>query len=381
MDYRLHVVSLPHTQTTNEYSLCAYTKKVILLCKMMKKNSVPVFLYSSEENEADCDEHISCITKKEQEQTIGQYDFRREFFRIEWTGEEPYWKIMNGRAIEEIKKRLQPQDIICLVSGYPQRDIANAFPHNPSVEFAVGYKGIYAPFRVFESYAWMHYVYGLHNIDDGRFYDAVIHGYADPDEFLPVSHSDGYLLYIGRLIYRKGVTLASDIAQRTGKKLLLVGQGAKEFGRGYVKTSDFTLSGDHIEYVGSVSVRERASLYQKAYAVLVPTLYIEPFANVHVEAMMAGAPVITTDFGVFTETVVHGVTGFRFRTVGEAAWAVDQAKTLSREHIARYARKRFSIDAISPKFLAYFHQIRGLYTGDDFYGNGNVGVSMYNRYA
>jgi hypothetical protein len=35
MQHRLHVVGLPHTQTTSAFSSCAYTEKVRKFCKMM----------------------------------------------------------------------------------------------------------------------------------------------------------------------------------------------------------------------------------------------------------------------------------------------------------------------------------------------------------
>ena len=60
-----HVVSLPHTQTTSAYVHCAYTEKVRKLCNMMKSLGHTVYLYASEENEAECDELITCITKEE----------------------------------------------------------------------------------------------------------------------------------------------------------------------------------------------------------------------------------------------------------------------------------------------------------------------------
>ena len=66
MKFRFHVIALPHTQTTTEYTACAYTQKVIKFCKMMKSLGHEVFLYASEENEAPCDELITIVSKKEQ---------------------------------------------------------------------------------------------------------------------------------------------------------------------------------------------------------------------------------------------------------------------------------------------------------------------------
>ena len=59
---RFHVVGLPHTQTTKEYVNCAFTEKVRRFCLMMKDLGHEVYLYAGEENEAPCDELITCIS-------------------------------------------------------------------------------------------------------------------------------------------------------------------------------------------------------------------------------------------------------------------------------------------------------------------------------
>jgi glycosyltransferase involved in cell wall biosynthesis len=90
------------------------------------------------------------------------------------------------------------------------------------------------------------------------------------------------------------------------------------------------------EYLGPVGL-ERAELYQNAKAVFVPTTYVEPYGTVNVEAQMCGTPVITTDWGAFTETVIDGVTGYRCRTFGEFVQASIDAPKLDRNVIRQRA--------------------------------------------
>lgn len=65
-----HVVSLPHTQTTMEYEACAYTSKTRKFCNMMKSLGHKVYLYASEENEANVDELITITTSKGEVKTL-----------------------------------------------------------------------------------------------------------------------------------------------------------------------------------------------------------------------------------------------------------------------------------------------------------------------
>jgi glycosyltransferase involved in cell wall biosynthesis len=101
----------------------------------------------------------------------------------------------------------------------------------------------------------------------------------------------------------------------------------------------------------------RAHLMAGAKAVFVPTLYVEPFGNVHVEAMVCGTPVITTDWGVFSETVQHGVTGFRCRTHDEFLAAARRAPQLDRKGIRDYAISRFSLETVGQLYEAYFERL------------------------
>ena len=140
---RFHVISLPHTQTTKEYVNCAYTEKVRRFCIMMKNLGHTVYLYASEDNEAPCDELITCITKEQQQEALAG----KHFTEAEFNNELPHWQIFNGKAIAELGKRLEQKDFICLIGGASQEPIAKAYPNHISVEFGVGYGGVFSKFK------------------------------------------------------------------------------------------------------------------------------------------------------------------------------------------------------------------------------------------
>jgi glycosyltransferase involved in cell wall biosynthesis len=76
--------------------------------------------------------------------------------------------------------------------------------------------------------------------------------------------------------------------------------------------------------------------------------------------MMTGTPVITTDWGAFTETVEQGVTGWRCRTLGEFAWAVRYAGTLDRNEIRSNAYNLYSTDEVRHDYDRYFTRLATL---------------------
>ena len=342
---RFHVISLPHTHTTEEYSVCAYTEKVRKFCIMMKNLGHTVFLYAGEYNEAPCDEHITCIYEWERRKVVGD----RHYVHAPFDVTMPHWVHFNNTAIDEMGKRIQPKDFICVIAGQCHKPIADAFPNNMTVEFGIGYSGVFGPYKVFESYAWMHTVYGqLYGAANanGNWYDTVINGYLEIEKFPFEDRKDDYFLYVGRLVDRKGFNIAAEVCEKMGKRLIIAGEGTPpKYG----------------EYVGVVNPTECRRLMSKAKALFVPTIYIEPFANVHVEAMACGTPVITSDWGVFTETVTNGYNGFRCRTFREFCEATEKVNDLLPSQIRGYAEDNFSLEVIGLKYQAYFEKLLTLW--------------------
>lgn len=345
---RFHVVSLPHTQTTDEYSACAFTEKVRKFCIMMKDRGHTVFLYAGEFNEAPCDEHIMCITEAERSAiTAG-----RHFVHAPFDPDLPHWQKFNAAAVEGIRARAQKEDFICVIGGRCNKQIADALPHLTTVEFGIGYGGSFAKYRVWESYAWMHTCYGAAsgwnpNAAKGdNWFDAVIPGYFEVERFPYRAAKDDYYFFIGRLGAGKGEEIAADVCRRLGKRLIVAGQGTPPVGT---------------EYVGVIGPEERGRLMAGARAVFVPTVYIEPFGNVAVEAQACGTPVITTDWGAMTETVIEGVTGFHCRTLQEFIDAARDCADLDPRAIRDHAMRRYSLPVIAKKYERYFERLLTLW--------------------
>ena len=342
---KFHVVSLPHTQVTKAFSGCAYTEKVRRFCLMMASRGHEVILYAGEEVEASVAELVTCIFEDQREAATAGSHYTQASFDTN----APHWQIFNANVIRQMATRIDPHDFICLIGGSAHKPIADAFPNHISVEFGVGYGGVFSKFRVFESYAWMHSIYsGWKNptTADGQFFDTVIPGYLEPEMF-PLGDGQGdYYLFIGRLIERKGFNIAQEVCQRLGKRLILAGPGE---GSGYG------------EFIGSVGPEKRAELMGGAIATFAPTLYIEPFGNVVIEAQACGTPTITTDWGAFTETNINGVTGYRCRTLQEFIDAAENVKSLDRKAIRDRAVSLYSVDVIAKQYEDYFLKLSTLW--------------------
>ncbi len=302
----------------------------------------------------------SCLSNDERIKTFGDDDPNRI---PSWPTDEQSAKF-NANVIEELRKNVQPQDLILLSMGWTHRPIATAFPNHICCEPGVGYEGILTNFCAYESYAWQHHVYAKKGIDDGRWFDAVIPNYFDTQDFPILNKGNGdYLIFLGRIVQRKGPHIASEIARASGMKLIVAGAGGKQVGKD-IAAPEITVK--DAEYVGPINVQKRAKLLAGARALIVPTTYIEPFGGVSVESNFAGTPVITSDWGAFTETVQNRVNGFRFRTLSEAVQAVDDVGNLDSRAIRDYAQSRYSLESVAPMFNRWFNQLQTLH-GEGWY--------------
>lgn len=359
--YRFHILSLPHTVTNSEYTGCAYTQKVLKFGKMMKARGHHIIHYGHEDSNLICDEHVTVTTNKDLEIAYGNYDWRKNFFKFDM-GDHAY-RTFYTNTIREIQKRKQPLDFILPFWGLGHKPVCDAHPDMIVVEPGIGYgTGHFAKYRIFESYAIRSAVGGPNSVTNCQedWYHSVIPNYFDPEEFTFSQEKDDYFLFMGRVYPGKGIDIAYQVCQKLGLKLKIAGQGSLEE-YGYKEIPG------QIEKVGYLNSEQRKEMLSKAKGFFLPSMYNEPFGGASIEALFAGCPIITTDWGSHAENNLHGVTGYRCRTFDHFCWAAENIDKINPKNCYDWAMNNFTLDRVGKMYEEYFQMVWDVYTNDGWY--------------
>ena len=365
--FRFHVLGVPHTKTTPDYSACAYTQKAWKFCKMMGSRGHEIIHYGVEGSCPPNATQVDVVSDEIYQKVYGTHPYRQKFFKFD-TGDECYQTFFKN-AIEEINKRKQPLDFILPFWGNGVKPICNAIPDLITVEPGIGYAGGFANYRIYESYAIMHADMGIDSVAfcNPKWYWRVIPNYFDLDEFeynpfYGPRLQDPYILFLGRVCEAKGIHIALEVCKRLGVRLKVAGQVSDEF-------SDYEWP-DFVELVGYADIKKRTELMRNAVALILASTYTEPFGGVQIETLLSGTPTITSDWGAFAENNIHGVTGYRCRTLDDFLNAVlDCLDGKIKPEDCRRQGERFSLDNIAPMYEKAFTDISHIYDGTNgWYG-------------
>lgn len=176
-----------------------------------------------------------------------------------------------------------------------------------------------------------------------RFYgreSVVIPPPVQTDRFTLSTENDGYYLIVSRLIGYKNIDLAVQAFSRSGKKLVILGEGP-------FRPDLERMAGPSVQLLGRLSDEEVQRHFARCKAFLFPGH--EDFGITPVEAMACGKPVVALKKGGALETVVEGKSGVFFSdpTAEALGAAVDQLEQITwnpaaiRKHAEQFSEANF----------------------------------------
>ncbi len=129
-----------------------------------------------------------------------------------------------------------------------------------------------------------------------------------------------YFLFVGRLEVIKGLQTLIETWKKVGNfDLLVAGTGT------YAAQLRAQAKGDsRIKFLGALPQRELGGLYYHALACIVPSLTVETFGIIVIEAFARKTPVIVRDLGALPEVVNDSGGGFCYQTEQELLAAIDR---------------------------------------------------------
>ncbi len=370
----IHILAPFHTIADAASSHCAFTGKAIRLSQMLQPLGYPCVEYSNRGSTTEAKTKVVMLNEEEY----------KRFYQpeVKSPGNQaqigtPGWRLFNTRLHNALRERAKPGDIVAHVFGQAHRDVVSAFPGLIHVETGIGYPDDpFGAYRIFESEAWRHFHWGRicsaggvipsGRIDMNPARTWIVPNYFDPLDwpFVETPSDPPYVVFMARFIVDKGIDMLAktirawqDRHPESDLKFKLAGMG--DFAGWYERAGFTPEEAARVDYVGVVLGTDRAAFVGNAVAAWGMSTFVEPFGGAGVEAMLTGTPVIAASFGAWTETVLHGETGWHCRTIDDCVNAIEDAmdECIDREFVSDRARDLYSLDTCGQKYDAIFREL------------------------
>lgn len=189
----------------------------------------------------------------------------------------------------------------------------------------------------------------------------------DENRFYPAEDRvGGYILYVGRLDYRKGVIDLVKAAQilkerSVNTRIIIVGKGPLY---STIKRIISKSNLNNVELPGHVSWERLLWLYRNAEVFVFPSHY-EGLPTVVLEAMASGLPVVASDIPAHRDAIINECNGLLSKkgspnSIAEKVQILLEDKNLQKK-LGKNARKtiekRFTWDRISRKFERIYESV------------------------
>lgn len=414
MKIRLHLLAIPHTITTNFFSHCAFTTKVLRFSPMMRSRpDFEVYHYGVETSESGADLDVNLMTVKEWEELrVKSYvklhpevteeearkllDDKKAFVGDLANWSTPLYEEFNRRArlYLQLYYRSKQTDIVCIPFGPAYVSALHGFDC-VKVETGIGYNNAYEEFRIYESYAILHtdlerehqscrrYWFvapNYYNVDEWAIVNSKGHDIRKEIEeekqmvytnnatnisavtqlkveVLDENHYVARIGFLGRIAPLKGCYTIVEIAKKFPQvEFILCGQGNPNQ---FLNEQEIP----NLKYKEPIHGRDRAIYLHSLDALLCPSEFMEPFCGVNVEAQLCGLPVLTHEYGAMVDTVEPFKTGLHCHTLADFCYGVQMVLDgkFDKEYIRKRAESKYDMFEVAKRYEYIFKTILDIY--------------------
>jgi len=251
------------------------------------------------------------------------------------------------------------------------------FTHHDPFNFSVKYKNV---FPKYTNLNWVSLSYAQRSgmPPETNWIGNVYHGLTS-NHGRPIEEpTNDYVAFLGRIIQPKGVHLAIQAVQQyndQSQQPIRLKIAGKHYA-GHTKDTYWQsqivplLDDPYIEYVGFISPIERHAFLGNARALIMPSLFDEPFGMVSIESLASGTPVIGLDSGAIPEVITDGETGSIVQKVYDLDGSIDEPKTvdgitnaiarigaINRLDCYREFETRFTSERMCTEYLKLYNQL------------------------
>ena len=246
------------------------------------------------------------------------------------------------------------------------------FTHHEPFNYQAKYRNIFPKYK---DVNWISISYSQRKSmpKDTNFIANIYHGLDIKRFYLNANPQGNYFAYFGRIIESKGVHLAISAAKKAGVKLKIAGKHYSGYGKEKYWEEKIAneIDNQQIEYIGFLNTdEEKQKFLGNANALIMPSIWDEPFGMVAIESLACGTPVIGLNSGAIPEIITDNENGFivekSFLQNGEIdeeiivwnlASKIPHIQSLQRSQVRESFEKRFTLERMAKEHIEIYSRL------------------------
>lgn len=275
------------------------------------------------------------------------------------------YAMANNNELDIVHIYTNEEDIALPFAQFCKKPVV--FTHHDPFQLLIKYKNVFPKYKHL-NWISMSYAQRADMPPDTNWVANIYHG-IDENRFAPNYNPKGdYVAYLGRIIEAKGVHLAIAAAKKAGVKLRIAGKHYAGHGKDtYWREQIEPQLGGNIEYVGFIKTdAEKQEFLGNARALLVPSIFNEPFGMVVIEALACATPVIGLNSGAIPEIIKNVQTGFVIEKSQDESMvsaaitdAISSISQIDRHTCRTDFESRFTLDEMCRNHLFVYQNLTG----------------------